>query len=42
MFSEFVKECARLLEDHRKVYHVKVKQDCVVCRSLRRSIVRGI
>lgn len=42
MFSGFVLECDRLLADHRKVFHVKNKVDCVVCRSLRRSIVRGI
>lgn len=42
MFTQLALEAMRLLDDHRKEYHVKSKDHCVICRSLRRAILKGV
>lgn len=41
MFNEMTQEAMQLLDDHRKRVHTKDKKDCTICRSLRRTILRG-
>lgn len=35
------KEAMRLLEEHRKVYHLDFPSLCTICFSLRRAMMRG-
>lgn len=35
-------EALRLLKDHRVAFHAFGKMDCLLCRSLRRSILKGL
>lgn len=42
MLDLFVQECMRVLEDHRVSFHAVDKNDCKICRSLRRAIIGGL
>lgn len=41
MFNALSSEGMKLLEEHRKSFHSKDKKDCIICRSLRRTILKG-
>lgn len=38
----FSQEAMRLLGSHKNIFHAKDSNDCVICRSLRRSVLRGM
>ena len=38
----FIQMLMRSLTNHRELYHNNGMPDCVICRSLRRNILRGL